>query len=106
VSGESGGSSYHNIAVLRAAWKPCPSSIDKSYKPYEIERITPGTKTMQSYWWFDYLGKHPGEKYVSDGDPNTVTVNQMAVGEIDKSRLAKWGLHLRTYSGTQVTSTE
>lgn len=102
VSGSSGGSTYHNIAVLRAAWRPCPSTIDKSYKPYEIERITPGTKMQQSYWWLNYLQQHEAERYVSDGDPNTITVSQMSIGQIDKARVAKLGLHLRTYSGTQL----
>jgi hypothetical protein len=106
ISGESGGTSYHNIAVLRAAWRPSPPATDKGFKPYEIERISPGTKRQQSYWWFDYLQHHSGEKYVSDGDPNTITVNQMAIGELNKSKLTSLGLHLRTYSGTQVMASK
>ena len=106
VSGASGGSSYHNIAVLRAAWRPCPASVTKQFKPYEIERITPGTKAQQSYWWFNYLEHHPAEQYISDGDPNTITISQMAIGQIDKARIAKDGLHLRTYTGTQMLASK
>jgi len=106
VSGTSGGSSYKNIAVLRAAWRPCPSSIAKGYKPYEIERITPGTGRQQSVWWFNYLKKNASDRYVSDGDPNTITVSQIAIGAVDKARVAKLGLHLRTYSGTQMMASK
>jgi len=99
VSGHCGSVSYHNTAVLEAAWRPVPSPVNKKYTPYRLERISPGTGLNQSYDWFKKLDAGVYAKYVSDGDPDTITVNSFAVGQVDKARLAAFGLRLRQYTG-------
>jgi hypothetical protein len=101
VSGTWGGQSYQNVAVLKAAWRPEPSPISKEYHPYSIERISPGFGSNESYYWLNKLDNGGLPRYVSDGDPDTITVNSIASGEIDKAQLAKFGLRLRTYTGSK-----
>jgi hypothetical protein len=105
ITGVSGGTTYHNICAMKAAWRPVPSPMDKAFKPYELERITAGTKFHESHWWLEqYLEKDKSAKFISDGDPQTYTINSIAKGQIDMKRLRKLGFHLRLYNGTQVTS--
>ena len=103
-SGESGGVSYHNVCAMRAAWRPVPAPMNVGFNRYELERITAGEKFHESRWWCQYLETNKAEKYVSDGDPKTYTVNAIAKGQLNMARLKALGFHLRTYTGTQFTT--
>ena len=46
-------------------------------------------------WWLDILRRHSERRYVSDGDPNTVTVPRNRASAVDKSHLN--GARLRLY---------
>ena len=106
LSGSAGGTTYHNICALSAAWRPVPTPMSDKFTPYHLERITAGDKFHESKWWFDYIEKNKAEKFVSDGDPNTYTISAMMSGGIDKTKVAKAGFHFRTYNGTQVASSK
>lgn len=106
VSGSSGGTSYQNICALSAAWRPVASPMSEKFTPMYLERITAGDKFHESKWWFDDLEKNKGEKFVSDGDPNTYTISQMMAGGLDKVKLAKAHFHFRAYNGTQIASSK
>ena len=90
--------SYHNICAMAAGSNPSPSPADKSFHPYHIPRIICGNMRYGSNYWLDDLDQHPGERYISDGDPLTVTVTESESARIDKQRLVAEGLHLRTYT--------
>ena len=104
-SGTSNGISYKNIVALKAAWRPVSSPMARGFNPYMLERITPGDKFQQSYWWLNYLEKNKSEKFIRDGDPNTYTVNSMSVGLLDKQKILKNHYHIRTYRDGKVIST-
>jgi len=106
VQGESGGVKYHNICAMAAAWRPVPSPMDKAFTPYHLERIQAGVAEHESAWWLNELEKDKSQKFVSDGDPNTYTINAMASGQLDKSRLQSMHFHLRTYNGTQLVASK
>ncbi len=102
ISGQSGGVSYHNICAMLAGANPAPSPMSKRFDPYRLPRIIPGSETFALAYWLKFLQTHRAERYVSDGDPNTYTVNAIAKGELNMARLKQGHYHLRTYSGTQV----
>ncbi len=109
ISGSSGGVSYHNICALKAGADPAASPMGKDFyghpfNPYYIPRIIPGAGNYTIRYWLAQMEKNKTLKYVSDGDPNTFTVNSIAKGQLNLPRLQKSHLHLRVYNGTQVVS--
>ncbi len=109
VSGASGGVSYHNICALAAGADPAASPMgrdffNKGFNPYHIPRIIPGAGRDTIHYWLELLEKQKALKYVSDGDPNTYTVNAIAKGQINLAKLKNNRFHLRTYNGTQVVA--
>jgi peptidoglycan/xylan/chitin deacetylase (PgdA/CDA1 family) len=104
VSGEAGGVSYHNLCAMAAAYRPTPSPMCKNFTPYHIERIRVGVNENESRYWLNWLVNHKSERFISDGDVNTYTINAMSIGLIDKARLEKLHFHLRTYNGTQMVA--
>ena len=110
ISGQSGGAAYHHLCAMDAGWYPAPSPLSKHFKPYRIPRIIPGDEHTKPgslntiRYWLAYLEAHKAEKFVSDGDPKTYTVNAVAAAELNGTRLREEGFHLRTYTGTRVAA--
>ncbi len=109
VSGESGGVSYHNICALKAGAEPagCPVGKDfygKPFNPYYLPRIIPGAGRYTIHYWLELMEKEKALKFVSDGDPNTYTVNAIARGQLNLAKLKSSHFHLRTYNGTQIVA--
>ncbi len=115
--GQSAGVKYHNICALAAGWEPAPSPMDKksarySSFPYYLPRIIPSAartpigSTNTIRWWLNQMELDKSLKFVSDGDPNTYTVNTIAKGELNLARLQKLQFHLRTYNGTQLVASK
>lgn len=101
VSGQSGGQSYHNICALLAGAEPAPSPMTLDFKPYRLPRIIPGNERLALRYWMDFLEAHHGQKFVSDGDPNTYTVSIANKGDLNINRLKKAHFFVRAYSGAQ-----
>lgn len=106
VSGESGGVKYHNICALLAGANPAPSPMSKKFNPYRLPRMIPGKGNFTLRWWLAKMEKNKAEKFVSDGDPNTYTVNQIAKGQLSAARLKNNHFLLRTYNGTQLLASK
>lgn len=110
ASGQSGGTAYHHLCAMDAGWYPAPSPLSKHFKPYRIPRIIPGDEQTKPgglntiRYWLAFLETHKGAKFVSDGDPNTYTVNALAAAELNRSLLREEGFHLRTYTAAQVAA--
>ena len=102
ISGSSGGVTYHNICALKAGAEPAPSPMSVRFKPYYLPRMIPGAGLDTIHYWLDYLEKNKGSKFISDGDPNTYTVNAIEKSQLSLPRLQKGHFHLRTYNGTQL----
>lgn len=92
-SGEYEGQRYGNIAALLVGAEPAPSPADRSFDPYRLPRVQAIQPELDK--WLGYFEKHPEKRYVSDGDPNTVTVPKSLEGELDRNRLV--GKKVRTY---------
>lgn len=107
ISGQSGGVSYHNICALLAGAAPAPSPMSKDFAPYRLPRIIPGTSQGERfalYFWLNELERDKSQKFVSDGDPKTYTVNVIAKGLLDLGRLKRDHFTLRAYNGTSLVA--
>ncbi len=93
VSGEYEGARYHNIAALLVGAEPAPSPVSRKFDPYRLPRI----QAIQSEldMWLGNLKRHPENRYISDGDPDTVTVPKDLSADVDQEKLK--GKKLRTY---------
>ncbi len=107
ISGASGGVTYHNICALKAGADPAASPMGKDFygkpfNPYYLPRIIPGAGNYTIHYWLELMEKNKALKFVSDGDPNTYTVNAIEKSQLNAARLKNGHFHLRTYNGTQV----
>ena len=95
--GEAGGVKYHNRAILKVGSDPAPAPCSVKFKPLSLPRIQalPLKKPSGSEWWFAQMRLHPKMRYISDGDPATVTVPKTAAKNIDSAKLGT--ARLRTY---------
>jgi peptidoglycan/xylan/chitin deacetylase (PgdA/CDA1 family) len=72
------GIGYRHLGVFLVGAGPAPSPFSKDWLPQAIPRIQPlawngGPPNYGSGFWLDHLRRHPEDRYVSDGDPGTVT---------------------------------
>ncbi|MDO8684654.1 MAG: polysaccharide deacetylase family protein [Armatimonadota bacterium] len=92
-SGEYDGQNYQNIAALLVGAEPALSPADTKFNPYRLPRV----QAIQSEldMWLGYFKRHPEKRYISDGDPDTITAPKSLAGNIDHGRLA--GKRPRSY---------
>jgi peptidoglycan/xylan/chitin deacetylase (PgdA/CDA1 family) len=72
------GIDYTMAGVFLVGAEPSPSPFAKKFDPHAIPRIrtTPpgvGPQEFGSSWWLDILQHDPSRRYVSDGDPHTIS---------------------------------
>lgn len=94
ISGEYEGVKYNNIAALLVGAEPAPSPISTQFDPYKLPRVQAIQSELEM--WLGYFNRHPDMRYVSDGDPDTITVPSSVSQDIDKAKI-KTGKTLRIY---------
>jgi peptidoglycan/xylan/chitin deacetylase (PgdA/CDA1 family) len=72
LHGSAKGTSYSHDAVLMVAGGAAPSPYSRAFDPVRLPRIQAVERELT--YWLTYFDKHPGERFVSDGDPNAITV--------------------------------
>ena len=65
------GTSYHHDAVLRNGGGSCRSIFDHRFRPFFMPRIIVREGTLVR--WLRYWRTHPGQRFISDGDPAVIT---------------------------------
>lgn len=88
VKGEFEGVKYENTAIVEVGWDPNVSPISKKFNPLSIHRVrSSGIVPVDAdlAWWLKKLSK--AEQYVSDGNPDTVTVPKTKEENVDKEKL-------------------
>ena len=98
VRGRSGGETYGPYAVFLIGAHPAPSPYSQDFRRSAIPRIRSSHlpwASAEDYtfaYWMRELGRNPEQRFVSDGDPATVTV---AAG--DRARvLPRYGARVKT----------
>lgn len=79
---------YENLAILEVGWDPALSPVSKLFDPLSIHRVrSPGIKPVDAdlAWWLHSLSRET--QYVSDGNPDTVTIPKEKEENINKERL-------------------
>ena len=72
LRGSAKGTSYSHDAVLMVAGGAAPSPYSRSFDPVRLPRIQAVERDLA--YWLTYFDKNPLDRFVSDGDPNSVTV--------------------------------
>jgi len=72
IAGDADGTSYQNDAILMIAGGPAPSPYARTFDPYHLPRIQATAQELAN--WLTYFDRHPERRYVSDGDPTTITI--------------------------------
>lgn len=90
-SGKWDGTRYRFDGIFLAGAEPAVSPYAKSFPRYAIPRIQSNGKRGEcrrwcSAYWLDWLDKHPGERYTSDGDPKRVSIPRKLRGRVASSR--------------------
>ncbi len=91
IKGSFEGTAYHNEGILLVGANPAPSPFSVKFKPAALPRVRASemeTAGMGLYDWLERLRENPQNRYISDGDPDTVAVPEELAGEVDESRLA------------------
>jgi peptidoglycan/xylan/chitin deacetylase (PgdA/CDA1 family) len=73
IRGRWDGQSYAYRGVFLVADGPAPSPFSTQFDPLAIPRIESGGADRGSGYWLDYLRANPGRRYVSDGNPRTIS---------------------------------
>jgi peptidoglycan/xylan/chitin deacetylase (PgdA/CDA1 family) len=75
LAGEHNGYSYEHHLVFEVGWMPTRSPHHVEYDPNSILRVAAHEPWGDHDWfgWLDWMDEEPGRRYVSDGDPTTVT---------------------------------
>lgn len=83
------GKHYGFLGALMVGANPSPSPVDKDFDPYWIPRIRGSRDQINK--WFAFVEQNPGIMYVSDGNPDTITVPKdlvpSLIGKLDQSKL-------------------
>lgn len=85
LDGTFDGIAYHNAGVLLVGAEPAPSPFSTGFKSLAIPRVQARDSELDK--WLPYLESHPLDRYVSDGNPDTVTVPDLRAERIDKATL-------------------
>jgi len=80
VTGSVNGAAYHHDAILMVAGGAAPSPYAKTFDAAHLPRIQAVEHEIAG--WLTYFERRPEERYVSDGDPATITVASGSVGKV------------------------
>jgi peptidoglycan/xylan/chitin deacetylase (PgdA/CDA1 family) len=72
LNGTAKGTTYSHDAVLMVAGGPAPSPFSRAFDPVRLPRVQAVERDLA--YWLNYFDKNPHERFVSDGDANSVTV--------------------------------
>ncbi|MFI7704790.1 polysaccharide deacetylase family protein [Nonomuraea sp. NPDC049480] len=97
-SGSWDGTRYDFAGVFLAGAEPSVSPYAKNFDRGAIQRIQSNGKKGEcrkwcSQYWLEWLDRHPGERFVSDGDPDRISIPGTLRGNI----VAKRGLQVIAY---------
>lgn len=88
IKGEYKGVKYKNKAIMKDASLPMYSPIDKEFDPMKVKRVlSKGMKPEEGDldWWLERMTLE--EQYVSDGNPDAVTVPLECLSKVDLGKL-------------------
>ncbi len=88
IRGEYEGIAYENKAIMEVGWDPAQSPFSVRFDPLSTHRVrSPGIEPVDQdlNWWLRNMKR--SNEFVSDGDPNKVTVPESYADLVDQDRL-------------------
>ena len=79
IKGEYEGNKYETIAVLDVGWRPAYSPFDTLTNFKSLYRVTASEINVDNCGVYDYFNsyeKNSRERFISDGNPDVVTIPQ------------------------------
>jgi len=83
IMGSYDGIEYKNIAILNVGWRPSVSVFNKNFNPYSIMRVQSGDGDLQLRHWLDIYKEKPYLRFISDGNPNVITIKEKDLKRLD-----------------------
>lgn len=81
-SGSYEGTDYENICILNVGWRPSISSYNSKFDQYSVLRVQSGDGKDQMRRYLDEYYQSPSLRFISDGNPDTITVPESKVGKL------------------------
>jgi hypothetical protein len=72
VTGSAKGTTYRHEAILMVAGGAAPSPFSARFDPVRLPRIQAVERDLKE--WLTHFDKNPQDRFISDGDPATITV--------------------------------
>jgi hypothetical protein len=88
VKGEYEGTKYENLALMEVGWDPSVAPVNSKFNPLSLHRVrASGIKPVQADlgWWLENISRD--QQFVSDGDPDKISVPQDKKDNVDKTKL-------------------
>jgi hypothetical protein len=88
IKGEYEGVAYENRAIMEVGWDPAQSPFNVNFNPLSTHRVrSPGIEPEVNdlEWWLVNMKR--SREFVSDGDPNTITVPEDYADQVDQEKL-------------------
>jgi peptidoglycan/xylan/chitin deacetylase (PgdA/CDA1 family) len=80
IRGRTARVSYQHDAIFMVGGGPAPSPFSRRFDPYHLPRIQAVGSAVAD--WLHYFDQHSAQRFVSDGDPETVAVPKGRRGEV------------------------
>ncbi|HHY14397.1 MAG TPA: polysaccharide deacetylase family protein [Thermoanaerobacterales bacterium] len=90
IKGEHSGTDYYNKGILLVGAEPTLVPSHKNFNQYRIPRIRGSEKYINM--WLEYFDKNPSQRYISDGNPNTITIPKSAEKNFTSQEIDEKGL--------------
>jgi peptidoglycan/xylan/chitin deacetylase (PgdA/CDA1 family) len=85
VQGAYEGYTYEHQAVLKVGANPAVSPVVKGFDPTKLPRVLANTEELAK--WLTYFQKNPTQRYISDGNPQTIAIPAEKEELLDQSKV-------------------
>lgn len=106
AQGRNQGHDYKNHAVLMVGSNPAPSPFSIDFEPLAVPRVRASQTQVENlgiYDWLAYFKKNPEQRYISDGNPLTVTAPQEWADQLCPQSAADKEIYFYTLGRDQTT---
>lgn len=95
MSGSYEGKTYRNVGICNVGWQPeLPAYVD-GFDPMAVNRIRCGDGEGEAGDWLRRMAEKPEIRYISDGDPDTITVPASMKDKINEAALGSKKLRIK-----------